>query len=109
MDPEGNAAGLTQQELLRDVHCKALEQDRNEAATSGKPLAYVASRNGHPEVLRVLHVARADLTAQKTNGASAVYVASKRGHLEVSSWNFSNATNEISSMLRVTYSCTRSK
>ena len=64
---------------------KAVNNDKViEAVTSGASSLYVASFNGHVEVIKLLLSYGADINDKRSdNGISSLYYASEKGHAEV--------------------------
>ena len=64
---------------------KAVNNDKViEAVTSGASSLYVASFNGHVEVIKLLLSYGADINDKRSdNGISSLFVASENGHVEV--------------------------
>ena len=69
-EPEGSPGGRCLAEAGADL---------NQAMNEATPL-FIASQNGHVDVVRYLHEARADLNQAMNGGAIPLYVASYKGH-----------------------------
>ena len=50
---------------------------------TGASALYIASQNGHIEVVRELIAKGAHIDMQENTGESALYIASQNGHIEV--------------------------
>jgi hypothetical protein len=68
---------------LEPAKCVTAGADVDKAADDGRTPAFVASQEGHLNVLRALIAAQADVNKSDMIGLTPLYIAAEKEHLEV--------------------------